>query len=187
VKKPDRQQVYQAGSFLLCVFLALQITDGLEGTEFSGGWLTWVHTVEPCKSRRGSYRRVSRAHSREDCNIQLTFQNWETRLLRIVVWMRAKTASLFGISALLVLLVLPAVDFPETKFDEANTPTNEMVQSASLVCVSLSKIPTHRDRQGLAVDSPKLFATNKSACSLSSSERITSPTLPSLAACVLRC
>ena len=40
MKKPDIQQVYQAGSFLLCVFLALQITSGLEGTEFSGGWLT---------------------------------------------------------------------------------------------------------------------------------------------------
>jgi hypothetical protein len=40
VKKPGLQQVYQAGSFLLCVFLGLQITDGLEGTEFSGGWLT---------------------------------------------------------------------------------------------------------------------------------------------------
>lgn len=40
MKKPDLQQVCQAGSFLLCVFLALQITDGLEGTEFSGGWLT---------------------------------------------------------------------------------------------------------------------------------------------------
>jgi hypothetical protein len=40
VKKPDIQQVCQAGSFLLCGFLALQITSGLEGTEFSGGWLT---------------------------------------------------------------------------------------------------------------------------------------------------
>jgi hypothetical protein len=40
VKKPDIQQVYQAGSYLICVFLALQITSGLEGTEFSGGWLT---------------------------------------------------------------------------------------------------------------------------------------------------
>ena len=40
MKKPDIQQVYQAGSFLICVFLALQITSGLEGTEFSGGWLT---------------------------------------------------------------------------------------------------------------------------------------------------
>lgn len=40
MKKPDIQQVCQAGSFLLCGFLALQITSGLEGTEFSGGWLT---------------------------------------------------------------------------------------------------------------------------------------------------
>ena len=50
-----------------------------------------------------------------------------------------KAASLFAISAFLVLLVLPVVDLPETNFDEANTPTNEMVvqeQSASLVRVS---------------------------------------------------
>lgn len=40
MKRPDIQQVSQAGSFLICVFLALQITSGLEGTEFSGGWLT---------------------------------------------------------------------------------------------------------------------------------------------------
>jgi len=40
VKKPDIQQVGQAGSFLLCVLLALRITSGLEATEFSGGWLT---------------------------------------------------------------------------------------------------------------------------------------------------
>jgi hypothetical protein len=40
VRKPDIQQVFQAGGCLLCVFLALRNTNGLEGTEFSGGWLT---------------------------------------------------------------------------------------------------------------------------------------------------
>lgn len=40
VKKPDIQQIYQASSCVLCVVLALKDTDGLEGTEFSGGWLT---------------------------------------------------------------------------------------------------------------------------------------------------
>lgn len=40
MKKPDIQQVWQAGSLLLCVLLALRITNGLDGTEFSGGWLT---------------------------------------------------------------------------------------------------------------------------------------------------
>ncbi len=53
--------------------------------------------------------------------------------------------------------------------------------------VSPVRIPSHRDQQGLAVDSPRLFATNKSTCSLSSSETTTPPTLLSLAACVLRC
>ncbi len=33
-------QAFQAAVFLLCVFLALHITSGLDGTEFSGGWLT---------------------------------------------------------------------------------------------------------------------------------------------------
>ena len=40
MKKPDIRQAYQAGSYLICVFLTWQITSGLEGTEFSGGWLT---------------------------------------------------------------------------------------------------------------------------------------------------
>jgi len=40
MRRPDIEQVFQAGSFLLCVFLELQITSGLDGTEFSGGWLT---------------------------------------------------------------------------------------------------------------------------------------------------
>jgi hypothetical protein len=53
--------------------------------------------------------------------------------------------------------------------------------------VSPVRIRSHRDQQGLAVDSPRLFATNKSTCSLSSSETTTPPTLLSLAACVLRC
>jgi hypothetical protein len=37
-----------------------------------------------------------------------------------------KATSLFAISEFLGLLVLPAIDLPETNFDEANTPTNEM-------------------------------------------------------------
>jgi MFS-type transporter involved in bile tolerance (Atg22 family) len=40
MKKPEMPQVWQAISYLLCFLLALQITDGLDGTEFSGGWLT---------------------------------------------------------------------------------------------------------------------------------------------------
>ncbi len=40
LKKPDLQQVYQASSCVLCVFLALKETADVEGTEFSGGWLT---------------------------------------------------------------------------------------------------------------------------------------------------
>jgi len=40
LRKPDAAQAFQAGSFLLCVILELQITSGVEGTEFSGGWLT---------------------------------------------------------------------------------------------------------------------------------------------------
>jgi hypothetical protein len=40
MKKPEMQQVWQAISCLLCVLFALKITDGLAGTEFSGGRLT---------------------------------------------------------------------------------------------------------------------------------------------------
>jgi hypothetical protein len=47
---------------------------------------------------------------------------------------RLKGASLVAISAFLALLVLPAVDLPETKFDEANTPTNEMVLQERFTC-----------------------------------------------------
>lgn len=40
VRKPDAGQAFQAVSFLLCASLALRITSGLDGTEFSGGRLT---------------------------------------------------------------------------------------------------------------------------------------------------
>jgi hypothetical protein len=65
--------------------------------------------------------------------------------------------------------------------DDSACSQSEMLQ------VSPVKIPTHRDQQGLVVDSPRLFAAHKRARSLSSSGRTTPPTLLSLAACVLRC
>jgi hypothetical protein len=40
LRKPDAEQAFQILSFLLCVCLTLQVTRGLDGTEFSGGWLT---------------------------------------------------------------------------------------------------------------------------------------------------
>ena len=40
LNKPDTAQAIQVGNFLICVFLALQITSGLDGTEFGGGWFT---------------------------------------------------------------------------------------------------------------------------------------------------
>jgi hypothetical protein len=40
MRKPDAWQVFQAISFLACFCLTLQVTRDLEGTEFSGGWLT---------------------------------------------------------------------------------------------------------------------------------------------------
>ncbi len=40
MKRPAMQQVWQALGCLLCVVAALRNTGGLEGTEFSGGWLT---------------------------------------------------------------------------------------------------------------------------------------------------
>jgi hypothetical protein len=38
--KPGRQQLMLAVSCLVCVVVAMRNTNGLEGTEFSGGWLT---------------------------------------------------------------------------------------------------------------------------------------------------
>jgi hypothetical protein len=40
LRKPDTQQFAQAASCIVCFFVTLQVTDGLEGTEFGGGWLT---------------------------------------------------------------------------------------------------------------------------------------------------
>jgi hypothetical protein len=40
MKKPESQQVLQAISCLLCVFITVCNTIDLSGTEFSGGWLT---------------------------------------------------------------------------------------------------------------------------------------------------
>ena len=40
MKKPGKQQLALAFSCLVCVIVALRNTNGLEGTEFSGGWLT---------------------------------------------------------------------------------------------------------------------------------------------------
>ena len=40
MKKPGKQQFGLALSCLVCVIVALRNTNGLEGTEFSGGWLT---------------------------------------------------------------------------------------------------------------------------------------------------
>jgi len=58
---------------------------------------------------------------------------------------------------------------------------SEMLKESSV------EIPTRRSQQSLAVDSQRLFASNKSKCSPSSSGETTSPTVLSLAACVLRC
>ena len=40
MKKPGKQQLLLAVSCVGCLVVALRNTNGLEGTEFSGGWLT---------------------------------------------------------------------------------------------------------------------------------------------------
>jgi hypothetical protein len=40
MQKPGKQQLWLAVSCLVCVIAALRNTSDLEGTEFSGGWLT---------------------------------------------------------------------------------------------------------------------------------------------------
>jgi hypothetical protein len=39
-RRLDAEQAFQAASFLLCATLAIKLTSGLNGTEFSGGRLT---------------------------------------------------------------------------------------------------------------------------------------------------
>jgi hypothetical protein len=65
--------------------------------------------------------------------------------------------------------------------DESACSQSEMLRESPV------NIPTHQDQQSLAVDSPRLFASNKSTYSPSSSGSTNSPTLLYLAACVLRC
>ena len=40
MKRPGKYQLWLAVSCLICVIVALRNTNSLEGTEFSGGWLT---------------------------------------------------------------------------------------------------------------------------------------------------
>ena len=63
---------------------------------------------------------------------------------------RLKATSLLAISAFLVLWVVPAIDLPETNFDEANTPTNEMVVQEQSACLGLTS--------SLKAFVPRLFA-----------------------------
>ena len=96
---------------------------------------------------------------------------------------RLKTASLVAISAFLVLLVLPAIDVPETNFDEANTPTNEMVvqkQSDSVVCRASLKAAVPR----IFVHTRKTQGSNPSLVSPTESSH--SPCSPALLR-TLRC
>jgi hypothetical protein len=71
--------------------------------------------------------------------------------------------------------------------DDSAFSQNELLNESPVrVPTHRDRQAAHRDRQALAVDS-RPFASNKSTCSPSSSERTISPTLLSLAACVLRC
>jgi hypothetical protein len=66
---------------------------------------------------------------------------------------RLKATSLFAISAILVLWVVPAIDLPETRFDEANTPTNEMVVQEQSACLGRTA--------SLKAFVPRLFAQSR--------------------------
>jgi hypothetical protein len=63
---------------------------------------------------------------------------------------RLKATSLLAISAFLVLWVVPAVDLPETNFDEAKAPTNEMVVQEQSACLGRTS--------SLKAFVPRLFA-----------------------------
>jgi hypothetical protein len=63
---------------------------------------------------------------------------------------RLKATSLFTISAILVLWVVPAIEVPETNFDEAKTPTNEMLVQEQSACLGRTS--------SLKAFVPRLFA-----------------------------
>jgi hypothetical protein len=72
------------------------------------------------------------------------------------VGVRLKAASFLAIGVFLVLLALPTVDLPETNFDEANTPTNEMVVQEQSASAGLRRILL------LKVFVPRIFTHNPS-------------------------
>ncbi len=83
---------------------------------------------------------------------------------------------------ILAAFALFAFAYPDDASEEDSASSqSEMLKESSV------KVPTHRNQQGVAVDSTRIFASNKSTCSPSSSARTTSPILLSIAACVLRC
>jgi len=84
--------------------------------------------------------------------------------------------------AVLASLALFAFVFPDD-LSENDSPYSQSEMSKEFSV----KTPTHLNEQSLAVDFQRIFASNKSKCSASSSRKTTSPTLLSLAACVLRC
>jgi hypothetical protein len=84
--------------------------------------------------------------------------------------------------AVLASFALFAFVFPD-RVSESDSPYSQSEVSKEFSV----KIPTHLNQQSLAVDSQRLFASNKSKCSARSSGKTTSPTMLSLAACVLRC
>jgi len=84
---------------------------------------------------------------------RLTSRSCESRFLKIeVCQVRAqlKATSLLAISAFLVRWVVPPIDLPETSFDEANTPTNEMVVQEQSACLGRTS--------SLKAFVPRLFA-----------------------------
>src|SRR4029077_1234102 len=96
---------------------------------------------------------------------------------------RLKVASVVAISAFLVLLVLPAVDLPETNFDEANTPTNEMVVQEPFACsVCMASLKTVVPR--ISVHTRQTRGSNTSL--VSPTELSYSPCSPPLSR-MLRC
>ena len=112
--------------------------------------------------------------------VNLTRSIWQQTMKRKFVRILVVVLAAFALFA----FVYP--DDP-SESDSACSQSEILKESSVRIPTYRDRRATHRDQQALAVDSTRLFDSNKITCSPSSSERTTSPTLLSLAACILRC
>lgn len=130
----------------------------------------------PCDCRPHSGRSVPRATRGKDSWAGFVYTS-KLKSFDLQQTMKRK----FIRALVVVLAVFAAFGYvnPDDLWDDAAHTPNKMLKESS------ERLPTHRDRP--AVHSSLFTASGKSTYSPSSEARMTSPTLVSLATCVLLC